>query len=227
VDDLLQLWSHAREEMSRGSRTPGTSPEQVRPRLALALREDSLHVVMARWSGQPVGYALMRLSALAPLVEGSVLHVEHLFVLAEFRRHGVARSLLAAVASTAERCGADQVVTSAPPGARDTHRYLARLGFSPMVVRRVAATSVLRRRLAGESSRGALEDLLSRRRSLRARAGWAARWNEAAAEPEAPVLDESVQRVPPPAPATCPPDTLELPLVSDTDLFTEASPRPV
>jgi hypothetical protein len=49
------------------------------------------------------------------------------------------------------------------------HRFLARLGFTPLVLRRVAATATLRRRLAGESRRSGLEDLLSRRRSSRAR----------------------------------------------------------
>ena len=54
--------------------------------------------------------------------------------------------------------------------ALEVHRFLARLGFTPLVLRRVVNTATLRRRLAGESKRSALEDLLSRRRSLRARA---------------------------------------------------------
>ena len=88
---------------------------------------------------------------------------------APLRRHGVARALLAGVAGLAERSGADQILSGAPPSAREMHRFLARLGFTPLVLRRVAATATLRRRLAGESRRSALEDLLSRRRSSRAR----------------------------------------------------------
>lgn len=172
VEDLLQLWVAAREEVSRSTRAlGGMSPEQVRPRLRTVLAGDDIQVIMARWEGCPAGYAVLRLAPLAPMVEGQALHVEHLFVLPDMRRHGVARGLLTAVVGLAERLGADQVVSSAPQGNRDTHRFLARLGFSPMVVRRVAATTVLRRRLAGESRRGSLDDLLSRRRSLRARAG--------------------------------------------------------
>ena len=61
-------------------------------------------------------------------------------------------------------------ITSVAPWARDMHRFFARLGFSPVTVRRSVSPAVLRRRLTGEQHRGALEDLLSRRRSLRARA---------------------------------------------------------
>jgi hypothetical protein len=165
---------------------------------------DDIDVAIARWGGRPAGYVLIRFCGLTPLGEGAVVDVQHLFVLTEFRRHGVARALLAAVAGAAERRGADQIVASVPPSAREAHRYLARLGFSPMVVRRVAPTAGLRRRLAGQARRGGFEDLVSRRRSLRARAAWTARWTDSVATGEAvpvgrvggaaagkPVADES------------------------------------
>ena len=199
VEDLIMLWTLAREELNRSGRAPGLGsalPDQFRGRIEQAIRREELHVAIARWGGQPVGYALMRLSCPTPLVENIALYLEHLFVQPEYRRHGVARALLATVAATAERHGAEQIVASAPPSARDTHRYLARLGFSPMVVRRVAPTAVLRRRLSGESRRGGLEDLLSRRRSLRARTTWAGLRGEPVASPADAVLDEpEVRRV--------------------------------
>lgn len=180
VEDLLQLWSLAREDFGPMGRAPiVTAPEQVRPRLRAALLRDDVQVVVARWEGRPAGYTLVRVVPVAALLDGLAVQIEQLYVSPELRRHGVARALLVAVTGIAERVGAEQVISSAPPGARDSHRFLARLGFSPVVVRRVAATSVLRRKLAGEGRRSGLEDLLSRRRSLRARAGWPRRGESA------------------------------------------------
>ncbi|HET9657356.1 MAG TPA: GNAT family N-acetyltransferase [Kineosporiaceae bacterium] len=185
VDDLVQLWSQAREDISPPLRPGGSGPEQIRSRLRAAIGGEDLHVVIARWEGRAAGYVLVRVIPVAALVDGLAVQIEHLFVSPECRRRGVARALLAAVTGIADRVGAEQVVSSAPQAARDSHRFLARLGFSPVVVRRVVATSVLRRKLAGEGRRGGLEDLLSRRRSLRARAGWPRR-----GETAAPELDE-------------------------------------
>jgi GNAT superfamily N-acetyltransferase len=172
LEDLLRIWSLAREDLGPLGRPPNvTSPEQIRPRLRAVLLGGDVQVVIARWDGRPAGFTLVRMVPMAALVDGLAAQIEQLYVVPELRRHGVARALLGAVTGIAERAGAEQVVSSAPPGARDSHRFLARLGFFPVVVRRVAATSVLRRKLAGEGRRGGLEDLLSRRRSLRAQAG--------------------------------------------------------
>jgi GNAT superfamily N-acetyltransferase len=175
LEDLLLLWGQARDEVSGVTRAlAGTAPEHLRPRLRDALVGDDVHVLVARLEGEAVGYALLRVAPVFAITDGPCLHIEHLFVTPSARRRGVAKALLTAVASVAERSGADQVITSVAPAARDTHRFLARLGFSPLVVRRVASTAVLRRKLAGESRRGTLEDLLSRRRSLRGKASWSA-----------------------------------------------------
>lgn len=173
LDDLLLLWGQARDEVTGTTRAvAGTAPDHLRPRLREALQGDDVHVLVARIDGAAVGYALLRVAPVFAITEGPCLHIEHLFVTPEARRRGVAKGLLSGVASVAERAGADQVLTSVAPAARDTHRFLARLGFSPFVVRRVASTAVLRRKLAGESRRGTLDDLLSRRRSLRGKASW-------------------------------------------------------
>ena len=171
TEDLLVLWVQARAELGGAGRPLlGSSPDVIRPRLVDALtRRDDLHILLARWEGRPAGFAIVRVGQLMPVLEGDCVQLEHLFVTASLRRHGVARALLAGVAGLAERSGADQILSGAPPSAREMHRFLARLGFTPLVLRRVAATATLRRRLAGESRRSGLEDLLSRRRSSRAR----------------------------------------------------------
>jgi GNAT superfamily N-acetyltransferase len=208
LDDLLVLWAQARDEVARSGRSVGAPADQLRPRLQAALAGDDLHLLLARWDGRPAAYAAVRAVAPTPLFEGEAMQIEHLFVTRDLRRHGLARALLAAVAGLAERAGVDQVISSVAPSARESQRFFARLGFAPFVVRRVVTTATLRRRLTGEARRGALEDLLSRRRSLRAR--------RAPSEPDPQVAE------PAPAPAAAavafgpqPPPTLELPVVSD------------
>jgi GNAT superfamily N-acetyltransferase len=171
ADDLLELWVQARAEIAGAGRAVlGGAPDVIRSRLLDALsRHLDLHVLLARWEGRPAGFAVVRVGHLMPLADDDCVQLEHLFVTPSLRRHGVARALLGGVASLAERHGADQILSGAPPSAREVHRFLARLGFTPLVLRRVTATATLRRRLAGESRRSALEDLLSRRRSLRAK----------------------------------------------------------
>lgn len=170
LDELVLLWAQAREDALHGTRMFGSAGvDQLQVRLREALASGGLTVLLACWDGRPAGYALTRIMPVSPLLEGPTLLVDHLYVASGLRRRGVGHALLAAVAGLAERNGADQIIGAAPLGARDTHRFLARLGFSPLVAHRIVATATLRRRLAGEGRRGALEDLLSRRRSLRAR----------------------------------------------------------
>jgi GNAT superfamily N-acetyltransferase len=76
-----------------------------------------------------------------------VLHVTHLLVNARFRRRGVGRQLLSAAVHLADERSIDHVLATAAAGSREGNRYLARLGFAPLVVHRIAATSVLRRSL--------------------------------------------------------------------------------
>jgi GNAT superfamily N-acetyltransferase len=168
VEEVLALWREARAETDRSSRP--VPVEQLRPRLTAALERGEVEVLLARWDARPAGFVVVRIAPLSVLGETPAVHVEQLFVTPELRRHGIARALLSGVVARAERECADQIVTGVPPWARDTHRFFARLGFTPLVVRRTVATGVLRRRLAGESARTAVDDLLSRRRSLRARA---------------------------------------------------------
>lgn len=76
-----------------------------------------------------------------------VLHVTHLIVAPKQRRHGVGRTLLAAAVHLAEERGIERVLATAASGSREGNRYLARLGFAPLVVHRIASTGVLRRSL--------------------------------------------------------------------------------
>jgi GNAT superfamily N-acetyltransferase len=169
LGDVLELWNQGRDEITLQGRQ-STSAEQVGPRLADALAAGQIEILLARREGRPAGFLILRETPLTFMVDQPAICIDQLFVAVEARRHGVARAMLSLVAGRAERSGAEQVVSSVPPWARETHRFFARLGFTPVTVRRSVTPAMLRRRLTGEPNRRGLEDLLARRRSLRARA---------------------------------------------------------
>jgi GNAT superfamily N-acetyltransferase len=170
LDDVLALWSEGRAERA-GQGRPVSTAEQLGPRLGAALATAQIEILLARRDGRPVGFIVLHETPPTFVTDQTAICIDHLYVSPAARRHGVARAMLGHVAGRAERTGAEQIVSSVIPWARETHRFFARLGFSPVTVRRSVTPSVLRRRLTGDRQRGGLEDLLSRRRSLRARAG--------------------------------------------------------
>lgn len=220
LDDLLELLLAARDDATPGFRTMlASDPETLRRRLADLLAGGSCSEFLVAWQDRhPVGFLLVTTGPVGPLADGSAMHIDQLYVVADQRRHGVGRALISAVAGLAERAGADQVLCNVSPTARETHRFFARLGFAQVITRRVVPLATLRRRLSGGEGRRGLDELLSRRRSLRARSLWPgsradrgeqaeqAEPNEAAAPPDTDPVEVSV-----PSPAA--PPTLELPVV--------------
>lgn len=125
--------------------------EVLRERLVGAVEDPAREVLLATDAdGAGLGLAVLVLAPVSALGEGEAVHVSHVVVPQRHRRRGVGRALVAAAAAYAEERGAEQVVVSLLPGSRDAQRFFARLGFAPLSVRRAAAVSVLRRRLAGE-----------------------------------------------------------------------------
>ena len=172
VDDtpaLLAMWSELRDMGGRIERLmPGPDAEGLRERLAWVATDPSSRVLVAIVDDDEVaGMTLLIDSPYAPLFEQRAVHAHYLHVRDGFRRRGVGKALLAAAVAFAEEVGAEHVMTSVLPQMRETQRFYARLGFSPVVVRRSAPVSVLRRRLAPSGATSVTDNLLARRRSLR------------------------------------------------------------
>ena len=172
VDDtpaLLAMWSELRDLGGRIERLmPGPDAEGLRERLAWVATDPSSRVLVAIVDDDEVaGMTLLVESPYAPLFEQRAVHAHYLHVRDGFRRRGVGKALLAAAVAFAEEVGAEHVMTSVLPQMRETQRFYARLGFSPVVVRRSAPVSVLRRRLAPSGATSVTDNLLARRRSLR------------------------------------------------------------
>ncbi len=161
---------------------PAHGTAGLRPRLTAALARADVEVQLAVVAGagrddRVVGVLVLRLCEPVALRPGGAVHVEQLWVDPEWRRRGVARSLLAAAARTAEGLGVDDLACAVPagsPSGREVHRFLARLGFGPAVTLRTADVGRLQRRLLGAAAgasaaadprrRTALDQLVARRR---------------------------------------------------------------
>lgn len=176
VEDVLALWGESLAETSPKSRAMLSEESAQRLHAVISVDEPAgpgggeFEVLIARVADRAVGFVVLRQTVLTMITGATALCIDEFYVSGAERRHGVGRVLLAQVAGQAERLGAEQIIAGVPPWSKDTQRYFARLGFAPVMVRRATTPSALRRRLAGaDGQRGTLENLLSRRRSLRAR----------------------------------------------------------
>lgn len=116
-------------------------------------------------TGKLVGYAVMLEERVGVLAPTSTLYISHLLVAPSFRKRGAGRALLTGAVRHAEDREIDHVVAGVQSSARDANRYLARLGFAPLVVRRIASVSTLRRSLGIADSIDRIA--LRRRRTVR------------------------------------------------------------
>jgi ribosomal protein S18 acetylase RimI-like enzyme len=146
--------------------TPASSRAGLSARYVDALHDPQRHLVVAVADDDvPLGMALFSVAPGNALLDAPALHVSHVVVADNQKRRGAGKALVAAAATFAEERGLDQVVVSVHPGSRDANRFFARLGFAPLAVRRVAPTSVVRRRL--QSSDAAPVEHVVRRRPRR------------------------------------------------------------
>ena len=85
----------------------GATPEQVAARMQAC--QGVLTTYLGEIDGQPVGFACLRL---APHLQGDEPYAEltDIYVDAPFRRHGVARALIARIEATARAAGASEMV---------------------------------------------------------------------------------------------------------------------
>ncbi|GAB3445705.1 hypothetical protein GCM10027517_27010 [Phycicoccus ginsengisoli] len=166
---FTELWMASRVEA-------GVSPEVVaraasEGRIASALHREDVRAYLASSDGQAVGFAVAATSPFSALTDAPCVTIDELYVAPASRKHGVARQLMSAVTLYADSRGCEQIGCNVPATHREANRFFARLGFSSQVVRRITTVSALRRRLGtDERHHASLEQLLHRRRSLRAKA---------------------------------------------------------
>lgn len=158
------------------TRTGGRRPDDARSRCALLLADDRHRVLLAvdEPAGEVLGIAVVGADPLSGLLDPASVYVSHLLVAPEHRKRGAGRALVAAAAGYADELGVESVVVGVAPNGRDANRFFARLGFAPLVIRRIAPVSALRRALGATDPVAADAEVrahVARRAPARARAG--------------------------------------------------------
>jgi ribosomal protein S18 acetylase RimI-like enzyme len=163
---LVQLWEQFRASSGgRQARDLLQSPtEDPESKFVAILGDPDRRLVVATVEDLVEGLAVMSVSTLGPLSAARAVQLAHVVVEGGRRRRGIGQALVAAAAAYADEVGADQVVVSVYPNLREANRFYARLGFTPLVVRRVATVAALRRRLATAEHPVASVDELARKR---------------------------------------------------------------
>jgi N-acetylglutamate synthase-like GNAT family acetyltransferase len=141
----------------------------------IALDADQ-RLVVAVCEGRVAGVAHLVRAPLSPLQTETAVHVLHLNVRDDMRRHGVGKALLEATVSWAEEKDSSHVLVAASAASRDTNRFMARLGLGQVALMRMASVATLRSRLpveppvaarVGSRSSRSVGQVLAQRRSMR------------------------------------------------------------
>jgi GNAT superfamily N-acetyltransferase len=174
IGSVLEMWAELRAGSGRGGPLAPAGDEAVLRRLLTEVAEDPQYrAVVAELDGQVVGMACFAGRPLGPFVETMVVQIDYLHVRPDYHRRGVGHALVAAATQYSDEVGAEYVVVNVFPQVREANRFYAKIGFSPLVVRRVATTAVLRRKLGmtgPESADRGRRGLMARRRSTLSRA---------------------------------------------------------
>jgi len=157
-DDLPHIVQFARRSLPTaqlGSARPRRSESQLHARYEAILADPDRTVLVAvqedlhaaGHDGAVVGMAVLSIDEVSTAAAVPGVHVTHLVVAKTHRRRGVGRALMAHAVRFAEAHGVDHLAVAVLSEDRETHRYLARMGFAPLVVRRVAPAAAVRRAL--------------------------------------------------------------------------------
>lgn len=156
-DAVLDLWLLMRDRLPRRI---GRVPEDrsgAEQWYDAVIADGRSRLVVALVEREVVGMALLTPDPASAVYSTPAMQLTHLVVTEAHRRKGAGKAIVAAATHYAEELGYDHVVVSVYPTDREANRFYARLGFGPVVIRRVATVAALRRRLgASVDARGSL-----------------------------------------------------------------------
>lgn len=171
ADELLAVWQTlpARPTAQEHALT------EVEGTIRKVLASERERIVVAEVGNRLAGALHLKIGPLAPLSSDLAVFTSHLNVVQEFRKRGIARSLMEAAVTWAEENAILHIVAMSAVNSRDTSRFMARLGLAQAAVVRVAPTATLRAKLPVEvpgvtrpvASNRQISQVLAARRSLR------------------------------------------------------------
>lgn len=174
LGELLALWAHDRRG-SGDDTTPRPLDEATRALAQIAADADE-RLLVGFVDDRLVASLHLRRAPLSPLHTETAVHTSYLHVHPDHRRRGYARALLDTAVSWAEEKDVSHITAITTSNARDTNRFLARLGLGTAATIRIASTTTMRRKLTPEvirsqDARRQLGRVLAQRRSIQRRLG--------------------------------------------------------
>jgi GNAT superfamily N-acetyltransferase len=172
--DVVQLGDLLASPTSRTGE--GVGPSEAEAAVAAIAVDPDQRLIVAEVDGRLLGVAHLVRAAVTPLQAETAVHVLHLNVRHEQRRHGVGHALMEATVTWAEEKDSTHVVAAASATSRDTNRFMARLGLGQIAVMRAATVTALRAKLpveppaaarVGTRSHRSVGHVLAQRRSMR------------------------------------------------------------
>lgn len=146
AEALLSIWSDFARPAGRQGREVA-EPDTVRRAVAKITDDPSQRLVVAVSADGPVGVAHLRRAPLSPIHDEDAVHIGYLHVLSSARRRGLGHLLMETAAEWADDIGTKHIVASVGATARESNRFLARLGMSQVAVVRATTVTALRSRL--------------------------------------------------------------------------------
>jgi len=154
AEALVRIWS----DLRRGTeRTPGQSPEvEAANAVARIAVDPDQRLLVGVIDDQVVGAAHLLRARISPIHSETAIHMTHLHVLGQHRRHGVGKALIGAAVTWAEEKDTAHLLTAASVHSRDANRFMARLGLTQVATVRGASVGSVRSRLPVEPPAGAM-----------------------------------------------------------------------
>jgi len=144
-------------------------------------------IYIAQIDGNLGGFVLCRVVEPLFFAKERSIVLDVIFVDPNQRRRGIGHALMTAVVNLAESVGSPYIYAMQPVADRGMQRFLARLSFAPAAGHRIAATSVLARRLSredpvtqgiqirartsGSPNRSSIDELIAKRKRARSAMG--------------------------------------------------------
>ena len=133
ADALCEIWADFSSDLERRHRMCA-DPDDVRRALHRLAADPSERLVVASIDDIPVGVVHLRRSPLSPICDEDAVSMSYLHVLSGYRRRGVGRALVETAVDWAEEKDSHHIMASAAVRARDSNRFLTRLGMGQVAV---------------------------------------------------------------------------------------------
>jgi GNAT superfamily N-acetyltransferase len=166
AEALLLIWTDFTSVPPRQPR-PSADLDGVRRAVARICDDPDQRLLVALTEGDPVGVVHLRRAPLSPVHGEDAVHVGYLHVLSAYRRRGLGKQLMDTAASWAEDTGSKHIVASVAANARDSNRFLTRLGMSQVAVVRATTVCALKSKLRSPADSAMAPKVVTARRLRR------------------------------------------------------------